>query len=385
MKTLAAILFTTCVLLHAAPKAEAQRLKFERDLVSSRYCTVTRRQIPFVAGGGTGKVAEVVVSEPHASGLRLHFRHRRVPRPARWKARLYDAADRLVQEYSASPGSDGFWSDEVRGGVARVELHSDFAAQRIDLEIDRVAIMAPPTKPQAITPPDNRVSIQSQSSNVREWGRAVARLRVLGQEHGYYCTAFLVAPDLLMTNYHCAPSADELPSALVDFDYDSANAAPLTVRLKELIVLSKELDLALYRLAETPGQRRPLVLATTRPKNNQALLVIQHPAGEVKQVSLIDCRVNAPQVAGASRKLTDFGHLCDTLGGSSGSAVIDPRTGSVVGLHHLGFEPKSQQLFNRAVHTDLILSFLRRQPGGDPLRKTRPPRRGRGRRTSTGH
>ena len=84
--------------------------------------------------------------------------------------------------------------------------------------------------------------------------------------------------------------------------------------------------------------------------------MVEHPAGEAKQVSRIDCKAIANPVAGRATR-TDFTHNCDTLGGSSGSGLLDSQL-MVVGLHHFGIggdEPK----FNRAVRVEPIVAKLR--------------------------
>jgi V8-like Glu-specific endopeptidase len=62
--------------------------------------------------------------------------------------------------------------------------------------------------------------------------------------------------------------------------------------------------------------------------------------------------------------LTDFGHSCDTIQGSSGSPVLDSNH-RVVGLHHWGFDdygPDAWKRTNRAVRMaeirGAIQSFL---------------------------
>jgi hypothetical protein len=247
----------------------------------------------------------------------------------------------------------------VRGDKATVIIISDEANSPLRLTVDRVAVSTPMFKPQSLTPPDSRAPILSQPAGIKEMGKSVARLRFVGDDGiGYVCTGFLISGDLLMTNHHCPQSESEWRSTLVDFDYDSASAAPVVSAFKELIVADQRLDFAIFRLVANPG-RQPLPLDTTAPPESKPLLIIEHPGGEPKQVSIIDCRVQGAQVSGVSADLTDFGHLCDTLGGSSGSPVMDLATSRVIGLHHLGFNDRSPQLINRAVNIREILDYIR--------------------------
>ena len=87
------------------------------------------------------------------------------------------------------------------------------------------------------------------------------------------------------------------------------------------------------------------------------LYVIQHPAGEAKQISDLDCTVKDVPVNGYAPRL-DFSHTCDTLGGSSGSPVFN-EAGEVVGLHHLGMAPTGSFVdVNRAVRASLVQGVL---------------------------
>ena len=81
--------------------------------------------------------------------------------------------------------------------------------------------------------------------------------------------------------------------------------------------------------------------------------MIEHPAGESKQVSRVDCKVQGVDLIGRSTDKTDFGHTCDTLGGSSGSPVLDPAHLEVVGLHHLAVTTAGV-VVNQAVNINLI-------------------------------
>jgi V8-like Glu-specific endopeptidase len=338
-------------------------LSFERAQVLAQYGEVVPRSISLPIGQGIGKVSEANVTHGNTSTLRLHFQVQNAPAQPTWAVVLRDSNNKFVWAYSpAAAGRESdFWSHEVRGHTARVEVYSTEENNPLQLSIDRICVSRPMVKPEAITPPDNRASIRTQSETIRNWGRAVARIRFIADNDGggYVCTGILVAPDLLLTNDHCPRSDSERKSTLVEFDYDSSNAALTTLRLKETILANAELDFALYRLSDRPANRQPLRLTEITVAENQALLIIQHPAGEPKQVSIIDCRASGAQLDGITTRLTDFGHLCDTLGGSSGSGVLDINSGQVIGLHHLGFNSSSRQLVNRAVHIRLIADYIR--------------------------
>jgi hypothetical protein len=189
----------------------------------------------------------------------------------------------------------------------------------------------------------------------------VGRIRFMSDDGGQYlCTGFLIAGDLIMTNHHCMKTQTEAASAQIDFDYDRAGSHPLTITVKELVFADSDLDFAVHRLKKNPN-RAFLKMADSEIRDDESLLIIQHPAGEPKQISEKDCKVSGPTISGVSSALTDFGHLCDTLGGSSGSPVIDLNSKVVVGLHHLGFLPTSDKLVNQAVKMGPILKLIREQ------------------------
>jgi len=225
------------------------------------------------------------------------------------------------------------------------------------VSIDGVAVGMAAATPQAITPPgDQTEPIYAKTGRIREWGRSVGRLQIVGADGFlYYCTAFVVSPRLMLTNAHCIDTDAEMRSALVDFDYDRRKPSA-TVGFTELAAMDRALDYALLRLAE-PTARTPLTLRGTPLAEKSPLVIIEHPGGRPKRVSLVDCRVRGVSLPGLAG-MTDFGHFCDTEGGSSGSAIQDFASGAVIGLHHLGFEQGSTPV-NRGVLIGLVLADIR--------------------------
>ena len=342
-----------------------EAFSFERERVLASYSRVFEKQVSFSIERRRGKVSEVIVFRREAATLRVHFVvHARTTRPT-WKLVMYDQSGRVVWTYTPAPGDPAqFWSDEIAGGFARIEVYSEEEATSLRLSIDKIGVSVSPSRPEALTPPDSRVPISTQSPRIRELGRAVARLRFMGDDgKGYYCTGLLLSPELLMTNYHCPQSLDERRSTLVDFDYDTESARPQTVRFKKFLAGDRRLDFAIFRLSAALADRTPLKLDERNVTEGHPLILIQHPEGKPKQVSLLDCRASDLSPDVRARRPSDFGHLCDTLGGSSGSAVLDAGTGTLLGLHHIGFNHESGRPINSAVLLRHIADYLRRQKG----------------------
>jgi len=341
--------------------AAAQELAEERRRVLTVAGSVNSVNLPLQPLNDTlGLVFVREVNEPLALGLRLRFTiEGEAPADGSWGIQVKDATGRPVwSTWAGAVGNTGFWSDEINGQAAKVEVYSTRRANPVRLRIDKIAVRKDKITPLSITGKNDLLSIVGQDSWIVDRGRSVARLRFVGDDGGYYvCTAFLVTTDLMLTNQHCIASSTELDSALVDFDFDTDNSMPATFRLRELLQTDVALDYALVRL-EKPISRPPLRLDSSLPPDGEQLLIIQHPGGEPKQVSIRDCKVDGTSVQGRVGLGTDFGHQCDTKGGSSGSPVFRFDTKTVVGLHHLGFDAASQRLINRAVHITRVIADL---------------------------
>ena len=344
----------------------ADTISVERERVLSKYGEVVSVSVPlYPTLKGTGRIFRQGITRSGAAALRLHFKVEHPTPSPTWSVQVLDRSGGKAWSYDSASGAESdFWSDEIPGGTVSVEVFSSEANSPLRVFVDRIAVSAQPVRRLAITHPDQRAPVRTQSPEVQALGRAIARLRFISDDDGrqYYCTGFLVSPSLFLTNNHCIRTNSEMRSALVDFDFNRAGVLPNTRRFRELILTNVELDFTLLRLdrAFADSERRPLRWATDPPPaDNKALVVIQHPAGELQQVSILDCRVRNTRINGVTSTLTDFGHLCDTLGGSSGSPVIDIFTGKVDGLHHLGFRPNSSRLVNQAVHIKLIADFIR--------------------------
>ena len=154
-------------------------------------------------------------------------------------------------------------------------------------------------------------------------------------------TAWIIAPQLVITNWHVIndrsdgePDADEgdfqqqAKGSTVEFDFDEVTADKKIVDVDALIHASKALDYAILRLASEPG-RAPIALNADRVKMTAtsylAVNIIQHPRGEPKRIAFRNNLLTA-----ADELLMRY--FTDTDFGSSGSPVCDDNW-RVVALH----------------------------------------------------
>jgi V8-like Glu-specific endopeptidase len=328
------------------------------ERVLSQFGETETVQMTLPIRRGIGIVSTQDVPRHGASALRLHFVIETAAQSPSWAVQVRNKKNKEVWTYSPVGTSEmDFWSGLIPGETAIVEVLGVADVTDLRLTIDRVIECKKPTLNRTLIA--NKLEpITGESATIRNWGRSVARLVYTADKNGkqYLCTGFLVAADLFMTNNHCIQSPKETRSGLVEFDFDKTGATIVTLTFKEMLETNADLDFTLLRLNATPG-RQPLVFDTSAP-GTRPLLVIQHAAGKPKQVSIENCKVLAAQVAGVTAQLTDFGHGCDSLNGSSGSPVMDLSSGKVFGLHHLGFLPNEEPR-NRAVSIQQILEFLK--------------------------
>lgn len=185
-------------------------------------------------------------------------------------------------------------------------------------------------------------------------------------------TGFLVAPDVLLTNHHVLDAASTAAEAIVRFNYqDALDGTELPARRVRTVprdgfftsphrdgaIDADHLDISVVRLAEPVGDAfGVLTLAADVPVSPRTdVVIIQHPAGQKKQIALADNElVYADDVA--------CQYLTDTLSGSSGAPVFNDRW-QLVAVHHAGgaqVQPGDPQahLRNEGVRASAVLPAL---------------------------
>lgn len=282
------------------------------------------------------------VHHPGAQFLKIHFSQFALGSGDR--VRLLDADHRLITEYTDQENARGpFWAVAVVGDSLTIELRADAEYSGDGVMIDRYGYGEASLMPESICSGDQKEDVACYAGTpLATASRAVGRM--LFEERGvlYACTGFLVSDqDHFMSNEHCISSQEAVESLEVTFDYEHTSCGGTELNPSEafvggqLILAHAAFDVALMTLQGRPSEIYGfLPLSDREPRFNEPLYIPQHPSGDVKQVSVMDCRVSSPVLDGDAPG-SDFGHQCDTQNGSSGSPVLDMNH-QVVGLHHLG-------------------------------------------------
>lgn len=181
----------------------------------------------------------------------------------------------------------------------------------------------------------------------------------------YGGTGFVVGENLLMTNRHVAElfasgvgirglSFTSHQRAGIDFRKEEEDDPPDYLDVLKIVLIHPYWDMALLRVEGLSGHRRPLPLSLTHADDlrGSEIVAIGYPAFDPRNSASVQQKVFngvynvkrlQPGVVRESRSVDSFDHNVlalthdsSTLGGNSGTGIIDPVTGHVVGLHFGG-------------------------------------------------
>lgn len=226
---------------------------------------------------------------------------------------------------------------------------------------------------------------------IRTAAGSVGRLEVVGHPRlAYVGTAFVVGEGLVLTNRHVAehfvqgtgrgltfmPGRDDLR---VDFKRDVTMRGRERVQVVGVEWVHPLWDAALLRLEHTEG-RAPLTLdadAAPEALEGRPLAIIGFPYRDprndtrtqdelfrhiygVKRLQPGD-GLGALEIASFGRVVGTLGHDASTLGGNSGSVVLDLSTGRAVGLHFGGIAMEANHAVSARdlVSDDRVVDGLR--------------------------
>jgi len=238
----------------------------------------------------------------------------------------------------------------------------------------------------------------------------VCRIEIRSNRGTIYGTGFLLAPDVIITNYHVIEAVIEgeqgrttnrgtsaMPGdVILRFDYkrlaDGTTLNPGTVyhlatenwlidkspmsqvdsvpEPKSSLPELDQLDYALLRVNGTPGNDAvgnkaepaapprkwievPTQVSTLHP--NSALFIVQHPQGDPLQLAL-----ETDAIIGVNANSTRVSYRTNTLPGSSGSPCFNSNW-ELIALHHSGdpnFDPAHKPVYNEGIPIITIMDLL---------------------------
>ncbi|WP_158584014.1 PKD domain-containing protein [Salinibius halmophilus] len=312
---------------------------------------------------------EIIIAEPGASYLRVHFNELSIPQGMALEVRANDeirnehgevVGQTVVQyDHTASLNEQGrfattiFFADQLTlrlvgesSQAARVNVAAyDFGYPNPDSEdfavINPLKTVGGPDYQHAYT-------YANAASGTRE-NQAYTHRTPVGKLYmnNSVCTAWKVGGgEYFMTNNHCIANQSEANGSEIVFNYErNATGPQVRLAVDQVIATNDPLDFTLFTVKNLNAAKPfgHFGLDANRPANGSELYIVHHPRGWQKHISLFDdqyngaCRVKDNNVYGSDYyRTTDISYSCDTEGGSSGSPVINAANNRVIALHHLG-------------------------------------------------
>ena len=212
---------------------------------------------------------------------------------------------------------------------------------------------------------------------------SIGRVELVSAMPPYLGTAWMISKDVAVTNRHVAmefarkrdgrwdfrrnPIGQPI-RIRIDFKEEHLQTNAIEVEVSEILYVSElddsQPDVAFLRLnANGRPLPAPIPLFQGELRAKQNLAVIGYPAedsrnGEADQsrifTNIFDVKRLAPGELTGLGSGFYFTHDCTTLGGNSGSPVIDVESGSVVGLHFAGEYLQENYAVRAPVIADLL-------------------------------
>ncbi|HUR84493.1 MAG TPA: serine protease [Solirubrobacteraceae bacterium] len=264
-------------------------------------------------------------------------------------ARTGEAARSAMKKIRADGADAALEPEELHGAEAIIELYG-----RPAILVQDGHFMAPSHPWEKLE--DHREAIEATLESV-------GRIEIDGHPAlDWVGTGFLVAEDVVVTNRHVAKEFSRQGAdmawifepgmvARVDFAEELGDSRPREFELTELIGISDDFDMAFLRAAKSGDAGAippPIALAPqTTVASGRDVYVVGYPASDSRRndpeeqrrifANVFDVkRLQPGQIVGVESGASLFLHDCSTLGGNSGSCVVDLETHQILGLHFSG-------------------------------------------------
>ncbi|MGH3546809.1 MAG: trypsin-like serine peptidase [Pseudonocardiaceae bacterium] len=270
-------------------------------------------------------------------------------------------AVRLERDRVVSDGIDGL-AKVAEGREDELDDAELLGLEAIVLLEGRPAILI--QEGDFLPPPHEWARLTGARAGIREVIARSGRVEVTGhRDYEWVGTASLIAPAAVMTNRHvarefCSRAGGDWVfrpgmTSRIDFLKELGSTASMEFEITGVIGVHEDRDLALLRVAGASSDGRPLpnplAVSAQQPADvyGREVYVVGYPAWDgrrsepepLRRIFMDVYNVKRLQPGRAVKYSTEFSalqHDCSTLGGNSGSPVVDLETHQVIGLHFGG-------------------------------------------------
>jgi endonuclease G len=267
-----------------------------------------------------------------------------------------------------------FNPEEVRDSLKREDLetttpNNQIGTEAIVLLVGRPVLQVINNTYEVPLSSEWQRRLNENRSNIEKAIPSVGRIEVKNHpDFNWLGTGWLVEKQVVVTNRHVANLfakktqaqtlefrqnfRNELMAARIDIREEFLQPEEIEFKVEKVLFISEEdgLDIAFLKVKSRSRDDNlplpmPIKLAKSDPSSGTNVVVIGYPAkdsrsdfAEMERIfgSIYDVKRLAPGQIFATGQPGILKHDCSTLGGNSGSVVLDISTGEAVGLHFAG-------------------------------------------------
>lgn len=323
-----------------------------------------------------------VISGSHAPPfLRLQLSDITLPVGSAFRIEISDASGKLIETLDRTLLSVDapLWTLAVPGNSVGVAVYGPDARQGFAFTVSGIAFGLASKALESIYGESDLIDVSSYDGPLNEVllnvHSSVAKLFTTHEGASVKCTGFRIGIDRVLTSGHCVSDVSKCRGTAIMFGYEKAGFGGIQVgqqvRCVAVIALAGEADedIAILQVAPALADDWSVVsLSGQSPVDGEQLFIVQHPGGEPKKLSAVDCRLLENNATRADPYA--FGHSCDTKGGSSGAPIFNA-AGLVVGQQRAGYQSENvTDQPNKGTHGTVLTEWVAAQlaeVGNPPL------------------
>jgi V8-like Glu-specific endopeptidase len=289
-----------------------------------------------------------------------------------WTLVLYDGTGKIRESLSSVDFTDGpLWTSEVTGSSFSVDL---VAARRVSVQVcvDMISVKSSQAvlSGKALTSPDGKDRRIFVKNGVPGYAfRSPIAIVWFLEKDGTKtnCSGVAITANDVVTNYHCLSDKGQLRNVDIWFSFEEGQQY-IPRKVKSFSVPpNKDLDYSILKVDSPIPDSYVAAVSNRDLSSGDNLMLMQHPEGSEKMIVTNGCVIKATSSPDTIIADSDFSHMCDASGGSSGAPVMDSG-GVVVGLHHMEqYDDDTKSYYNMAIKAKTLVNDIGQTEEGKKL------------------